>query len=473
MNKKYQLVSFITILLGSFMALLDTTIVNITLPQMTKYFNTTMDDISWIVTAYNLAFAGMLITASRLADQFGRKKLFIFGVLLFTTTSFCIGVSNSLQLIILFRALQGLSAAFVVPVTVPLAMEIFPPEKRGTIMGIWGAFSGLAAAAGPSLGGILTHFFSWRYVFFINIPIGILCAILTSKLINESYDSTATKSIDIGGILTISTSMFTLIFALTKASTNGWTSPFILSLFGISLITLLLFILIELKVKNPMIPLTLFKIIPFTSGAIALFLLGFGTMAGSYLLAFFIVQVKELNQINAGFIITSMALSAMLFSICSAILSYKISTRFLSALGLLLISTSCFLFSFLDQNSTNLQIILMLIMSGAGMGLSMPTLMSATVKNIPRDKIGITSGINNMTRTLGTVVGVSTFLTIFTSKMTMQMSMLKDSALKLVQVNAFSFTFKFAALFILPGVFFAFFSDKGKKSENTDIKAKN
>lgn len=466
MKNKYKLISFIAILLGSFMALLDTTIINIALPQMKEYFNSTMDDISWIVNAYNLAFAAVLISASRLADQFGRKKLFIGGVFVFTATSFCIGISNSLNLIIFFRIIQGLSAAFVVPVTVPLAIEIFPPEKRGAIMGIWGAFSGLAAAAGPSLGGLLTYFLSWKYVFFINIPIGIICIILTSKLINESYDNTASKRIDIGGVLSISISMFTLTFALTSINKLGWKSPVIFSLLCTSLITLLLFIFIESKVKDPMIPLSLFKIIPFTSGAISLFLLGIGTMASSYLLAFFIVQVKELSQIHAGFLITSMALSSMLFSIISAILSYRISTRFISALGLLLLSTSCFLFSLLNQNSSDFQIVLILIMSGAGMGLSMPTLMNATVKNVPRDKIGITSGINNMTRTLGTVVGVASFLALFTSKMTMQMSIVNESTLKLIQVNAFSSTFRFAAVLILPGVVFAFFSDKSNKSES-------
>ncbi|MBX4260453.1 MFS transporter (plasmid) [Clostridium estertheticum] len=433
MNKKYQIISFVAIILGFFMALLDTTIVNITLPKMTVYFNTNMAHISWVVNAYNLAFAAIILTASRLADQFGRKKLFIAGVFLFTMSSLLAGISNSLGVLIFFRALQGLSAAFVVPVAMPLSAEIFPPEKRGTIMALWGAFAGLAAASGPTLGGILTQYFNWRYIFFINVPIGCICILLTMKFIKESYDPTASKNIDFGGILTISTAMFCLTFALIKANEKGWTSLFILSLFAAFAITLILFVIIELKVKDPMLPLSLFKSVQFTNGSISLFLLGLGMMSGSYFLAFFLIQVKGLNQLSAGLIISTMSLSSMFFSILAAILTKKLGSRFLSAFGIFLLCASCYLNSSLTQNSSNTDIILRLIVAGAGTGLSMATLIGSTIANVPVDKIGIASGISNMTRTLGTVLGVALFLTIFTSNMTTQISDAKDSAVQTIK----------------------------------------
>lgn len=433
MNKKHQNISFIAIILGFFMALLDTTVVNITLPKMTEYFNTTMDHISWVVNAYNLASAVILITASRLSDQFGRKKLFIAGVFLFTISSLLCGISNSLQALILFRTLQGLAAAFVVTVAMPLSAEIFPPEKRRTIMALWGAFAGLAAASGPSIGGIVTQFFDWRYIFFINIPIGCICILLTMKFIKESYDITASKSIDFGGIITISIAMFCLTFALMKANEKGWTSSFILSLFAVSAIALILFVIIELKVKEPMLPLTLFKSVPFTNGSIALFLLGLGMMSGTYLLSFFMIQVKGLNQLSAGLIISTMSLTSMLFSILAAILTKKLGSRLISAFGILLLCFSCYLNSSLTQNSSNIDIILRLIVAGSGTGLSMATLIGSIMANVPVDKIGIASGINNMTRTLGTVLGVALFLTIFTSNMTTQMSDAKDFAIQTIQ----------------------------------------
>ncbi|MBX4271517.1 MFS transporter [Clostridium estertheticum] len=433
MNKKYQIISFVAIILGFFMALLDTTIVNITLPKMTEYFNTTMAHISWVVNAYNLAFAAIVLTASRLADQFGRKKLFITGVFLFTISSLLCGISNSLEVLILFRSLQGLSAAFVVTIAMPLSAEIFAPEKRRTIMALWGAFAGLAAASGPSIGGIVTQFFNWRYIFFINVPIGCICIILTMKFIKESYDPTASKNIDFGGIITISTAMFCLTLALIKANEKGWTSSFILSLFAVSAIVLILFVIIELKVKEPLLPLSLFKSVQFTNGSISLFLLGLGMMSGTYLLSFFLIQVKGLNQLSAGLIISTMSLTSMLFSILAAILTKKLGSRLISALGILLLCASCYLNSSLTQNSSNIDIILRLIVAGAGTGLSMATLIGSTIANVPVDKIGIASGISNMTRTLGTVLGVALVLTIFTSNMTTQISDAKDSAVQTIQ----------------------------------------
>ncbi|MBU3217228.1 MFS transporter (plasmid) [Clostridium estertheticum] len=433
MNKKYQIISFVAIILGFFMALLDTTIVNITLPKMTEYFNTTMAHISWVVNAYNLAFAAIVLTASRLADQFGRKKLFITGVFLFTISSLLCGISNSLQVLILFRALQGLSAAFVVTIAMPLSAEIFPPEKRRTIMALWGAFAGLAAASGPSIGGIVTQFFNWRYIFFINVPIGCICIILTMKFIKESYDSTASKNIDFGGIITISTAMFCLTLALIKANEKGWTSSFILSLFAVSAIVLIIFVIIELKVKEPLLPLSLFKSVQFTNGSISLFLLGLGMMSGTYLLSFFLIQVKGLNQLSAGLIISTMSLTSMLFSILAAILTKKLGSRLISASGIFLLCASCYLNSSLTQNSSNIDIILRLIVAGAGTGLSMATLIGSIMANVPVDKIGIASGISNMTRTLGTVLGVALVLTIFTSNMTTQISDAKDSAVQTIQ----------------------------------------
>ena len=433
MNKKYQYISFAAIILGFFMALLDTTVVNITLPKMTEYFNTTMDHISWVVNAYNLATAVILVTASRLSDQFGRKKLFIAGVVLFTISSLLCGISNSLQALILFRTLQGIAAAFVSTIAMPLSAEIFPPEKRRTIMALWGAFSGLAAASGPSIGGIVTEFFNWRYIFFINIPIGCICILLTMKFIKESYDPTASKSIDFGGIITISIAMFCLTFALMKADEKGWTSSFILCFFVVSAIALILFVIIELKVKEPMVPLSLFKSLPFTNGSITLFLLGLGMMSGTYMLSFFLIQVKELNQLSAGLIISTMSLTSMFFSLFAPILTKKLGSRFTSALGIFLLCVSCYLNSSLTQNSSNIDIILRLIVAGSGTGLSMATLIGSLMANVPVDKIGIASGINNMTRTLGTVFGVALFLTIFTTNMTTQMSHAKDSAVQTVQ----------------------------------------
>ncbi|MDF2504431.1 DHA2 family efflux MFS transporter permease subunit [Clostridium sp.] len=438
MNKKSgsnTAIAFIAIVLGFFMALLDTTIVNITLPRMTEYFNTTVQNISWVVNGYNIAFAVLIITASRLADQFGRKKIFIIGIITFTASSLLSGLSQSPEMLIFFRVIQGLSAALVVPVTIPLALNIFPPKKHGMVMGLWGAFAGLAAASGPSLGGIITQFSSWRFVFFINIPIGIISVILTIKYIKESYDSSADKRIDFLGILTLSVGVFSLTLALIEANDKGWTSTFIVSLLIVAVIGFILFIVTELKVKSPMLPLSLFRIAPFTCGAIALFLLGLGMMAGAFFLAFFLTQVKGLSELSAGLIISTMALASIVSSSISGPLTQKLGGKWFSTIGLALLSISSYLYSTLTQYSTNLDIILRLIVAGLGMGLAMSSIMGSMIRNVPKDKIGMTSGVNNMTRTLGTVLGVAVLLTLFNASMTFEMTKAKTDAINIVKAD--------------------------------------
>lgn len=433
MNTKNRPLQLIAIILGFFMALLDTTIVNITLPKMTDYFHTTVQQITWIVNGYNLAFAVLLITASRLADQFGRKKIFMMGVAAFTITSCFSGISSSVEMLVVFRVLQGLSAALVVPVTMPLMVEIFPPNKRGAVIGIWGAFAGLAAASGPALGGILTQRFQWQSIFFINLPIGIICFILTALLIRESYDPTASKRIDWGGILTLSISSFTLTLALIQATDKGWGSTYILTLFGIALVSFAAFLIVESKVKEPMLPLWIMRIGPFAAGSFTLFMLGVGMMSGTFLLSFFLIQIMGMSELQAGLTITAMPLTAMVTSAISGPLSDKLGSRWFATLGMTLLTTAVFLFSSLTPASSHFDIVWRLIIAGAGMGSTMAPTSSATIRNVPRDKIGIASGITNMTRTMGTVLGVALLVTIFNGYVASEVSAAKEKAVLIVQ----------------------------------------
>lgn len=226
MGNRKKILAFIVIVLGFLMALLDTTIVNITLPKMREYFETDLERISWVINGYNLAFAVLLLTAARLADQFGRKKVFIIGVVLFLVSSYLSGISGTVNMLIFFRVIQGLAAAMVVPVTIPLAVELFP-KNRGAVMGVWGAMAGLAAAGGPSLGGFLSTSFNWQWIFFINIPVGIVVVAAAIFLIQESYDASAGRKIDWAGIASLSVGMFTLTLGLIQGNDEGWGSMYI------------------------------------------------------------------------------------------------------------------------------------------------------------------------------------------------------------------------------------------------------
>jgi EmrB/QacA subfamily drug resistance transporter len=434
-GKAYTVVSFIVIILGFFMALLDTTIVNISLPKMAAYFNTNVQQISWVVNSYNIAFIVLMITASRLADQFGRKRLFLLGILAFTITSCLVGLSTSLELVILFRVLQGLSAAIIVPVTVPLIIDIVSIKKLGMVIGVWGAVGGLAAACGPALGGILTQTFNWQAVFFVNLPFGIIALILSAVLLNESYDNTASRYIDFPGMIAISVSLFTVTLGLLQAPEKGWTSSYILVLLAVSIVSLIVFIFIEFRSKEPMLPLWLMKIRSFSAASITLVFGTAGLMAGSFLVAFYLIRVMEMSQINAGMTLIIMPISMMVFSVIAGPVSHKIGCRPFGVLGIGLISLSVFLFGFIGEDASRFDVMWRLIIMGAGLGMTIAPVMGAAIKNAPVEKVGIASGITNLARTLGMVVGVAILATLLGNNSNHELIKIREEAIMTINSN--------------------------------------
>lgn len=427
--------TFIGIILGYFIALLDTTIVNISLPETAEYFHRDVRDISWIINGYNIAFAVLMLTASRIADQFGRKKLFLIGLILFTLTSLLCGIASTLDLLILFRVLQGLSAAIIVPVTIPLAIGLFPKEKHGAVLGIWGAIAGVASASGPALGGILTEYFNWQSVYFVNLPIAIISFIISYILIQESYDKTASKNMDIAGMLTISAAIFCFTLGLIETSDYGWSSFYVLSLFAGSLLSLTLFIVVERRSKDPMLPLSLMRISTFTASSSALLFTSIGTSAGSFLIAFYLTSLRNMSVLEAGMTIIASSLTATVFSIVSGPLSEKIGGRFLASIGLTMITVAVYLFGSLDADSSYFDTVWRLSLLGAGLGISVVPLFGSAVNNIPADKLGIVSGVTNVARTLGMVIGVALLATILSSNMKNELTTARDKAIQKIQAS--------------------------------------
>ncbi|MCD2349077.1 MFS transporter [Clostridium guangxiense] len=216
MNKKTGYIGFIGILIAAFLGVIDSTIVNIALPSITDYFKVSLNDTSWISTIYALALAVFMITASKLADQFGRKKLMVIGLLIFGISSVLCGFSNSLLFLIVMRFIQGIGGAIITPIVLPMGIEIFGKEKMQIVVGASGAVVGLAAASGPPVGGILIKYANWQSVFFVNVPLTVIALILIMVFAEESYDNTVSKNIDWVGMIMITVSLFCLTFALLK-----------------------------------------------------------------------------------------------------------------------------------------------------------------------------------------------------------------------------------------------------------------
>lgn len=427
--------SFTAIILGFFMALLDATIVNVALPEMTRHFGGDVGELSWVINGYNLAFAVFILTAARIADQFGRKKIFLIGVLLFTGASLLAGFAPNVQTLIALRVIQGLAGAIIVPVTVPMATELFPKDMHGIIIGIWGGISGLAAASGPALGGILTEKLSWKWIFFVNVPLGLLCLLLTLFLIKESYDPTSDKRIDVYGTLLVTGAMFGLTYGLIKAEDFGWRSATLWSLLIGGVLLGSAFLLVQWKGKAPMIPLSLLKIRPFSASAATLLIVGAGLMNIAFLTSFYLTRILGMTELRAGLVLSVLALGSMVTSVAAGPMSNKYGARWFAVSGVLILIAASYALGQLGTDSATGGIILRLVFAGMGIGLTMAPLMSSTIRHVPEEKIGISSGVVNMTKALGSVLGVAIIVTVLQSRMEVHIDRSIKEAVQSVQAN--------------------------------------
>ncbi|WP_438435043.1 MFS transporter [Gorillibacterium sp. sgz500922] len=415
------ILAFSAIVLGFFMALLDSTIVNIALPEMTRSFSGSVGQISWVVNGYNLAFAVSILTAARLADQFGRKRVFLIGLGLFTLASLFAGLSTSIETLIICRIVQGLAGAIIVPVTVPLATSAFPKEMHGMVIGLWGAISGLAAASGPVLGGILTDRLSWPWIFYVNVPLGVLSIILTFRFIGESFDPTTDKRIDWAGTACISAAMFCFTYALIKIPDYGWSSGTSLLLFGAAAVGLVCFFLAESFGKHPILPLSLLKIKVFDGAAATMIVAGAAIMSIAFLFSFFLTRVRGMSELHAGLTISAMSLASMLGSVLAGPMAAKYGSRWFAAVGMTCMVASLYTFTSLTAESTLFAIIIRLALAGIGLGLTLSPVISSSIRNVPEEKVGIGSGVINMSRAIGNVLGVAILVTMLHSYLTAEM----------------------------------------------------
>ncbi|WP_100488373.1 DHA2 family efflux MFS transporter permease subunit [Sporolactobacillus pectinivorans] len=426
--------AFCAAVLGFLMAILDTTIVNIILPDMMKATNTTVSFISWIVNGYNMSFAVCLLTAAKLADQFGRKKLFIIGMVIFTGSSLLCGLTSDVDQLILLRVLQGIGASIIVPVSIPITLGLFSKEERQTIIGIWGALAAFAGASGPVLGGLISKYLNWHFVFFMNVPIGALAILLTALLIQESYDVTAGKRIDWLGILLLSVSMSTLTYALIMGNDHGWTSSSIEGSFAAAAVSLLLFLVVEIKSKEPMLALHLFRSSYFSCANVTLLLIASAMNGLIFISSFFLTRLMHDSVLQAGLTLASFALGTMVCSAVSGVVS-KRGTKPVIVIGILIVILSAYLMGFLTSDSNRLEIISVLVLGGAGNGFCLAPIMSAIIAPVPEHEFGMASGISNMGRTLGSVIGIAVLVAVLTAAMQSNLNEAKKEMIRDVEQN--------------------------------------
>ena len=297
-----------------FMAMLDNLVVNIALPTISRDLDARATQLQWVISAYTLVFASLQITAGGLGDRFGRKRWFMIGLVIFTAVSAVAAFSKSMDMLIVMRALQGLGAAFIMPLSLSLISNAFPPEERGRAIGIWSAVSVSSIALGPVVGGAIVEYFSWGWVFLINVPIGIVALLVTQAVVRESRDESGTVATDVPGTILITAGIASLTWGLIEAGERGWTDTWILAAFLAAAIILPVFIWVEMRTERPMIPMSFFRSRTFIGANIDSFMIAFLITGVSFFLTLYQQNIHGFSPIRTGLALVPMVAVMMVFS---------------------------------------------------------------------------------------------------------------------------------------------------------------
>ncbi len=406
--------TLLVVCVGTFMLLLDITIVNVALPKIATELKASFSDIQWVIDAYALTLASVLLTTGALADLLGRRIVFAVGLLLFAFTSLLCALAPSALFLILARAGQGIGGAIMFSTSLALLVQEFHGRERGTALGAWGATIGGAAAVGPLLGGALTQAFGWPSIFLINVPIGIGAAILTITKIAESKDPQG-RSIDWIGTVTFTGALFLLVFAIIRGNSEGWGSTLIVSLLVGSAVLLVAFGVAQVRQQRAMLDVTLFRKPAFGGASIVAFAVSASIFAMFLYLTLYLQTILNLSPLQTGVRFLPITALSFVVAAISGNLSARVPVRYLLSLGLLLVGGGLLLMRGLTGASDWTALLAGFIVTGAGVGLVNPALASTAVGVVPPQRSGMASGINSTFRQVGIATGIAVLGSLFES----------------------------------------------------------
>jgi len=418
MHKKWW--TLLAVCGGTFMLLLDTTIVYVVLPDVQADLEASFADLQWVVDGYALALAALLLTSGTIADRFGRKRLYSIGVILFTVASLLCGLAQSPLALVLARILQGVGASVMFATGLALLAGSFEGKERGTAFGVWGMVTGLASAVGPVAGGLISTGISWRGVFLINVPIGVLVALIVALRVDESKSPFA-RRLDWPGFVLLTAGLATLVYGLIGAGEDGWSDRGAVTYLVGGGGLLLAFLVVEARVEQPMLELKLFRIPTFLGGSIAAFAMNGSLFAMFLFLAIYFQEVLQYSSLETGVRLLAASLSMLVASLVAGRLSARIPARFLIGGGLLLVGVALLLMGGVDENSGWEHFLPGLVLGGIGAGLVNPPLASTAVGVVDFSRSGMASGASGTFRQLGVSTGVavlgSTFAVIISDRL--------------------------------------------------------
>jgi EmrB/QacA subfamily drug resistance transporter len=417
-NHPHLRATLILACLAQFMVILDVSVVNVALPAIRRALNFTESDLQWVVNAYTVTFAGFLLLGGRAADLLGRRRVFVSGLVLFSLASLAGGLSNSQTVLIVARLIQGLGGAVVAPASLSIITSTFTdPRERNKAVGMWGAMGGAGGAAGVLLGGVLTDLLSWRWILFINLPIGLIAAVLAYRMVAEGRNPQAARGFDIGGALSATAGLSLLVLGIVRTDTTGWgnTLTLVLMLAGVALLGL--FVVIEGRLaKAPLMPLRLFSSRSLTTGNLIMMLVGASTFAMWFFFSLYLQQVRGYSPLHAGVIFLPMTIAIVIFSTIASRITLRVGAKRLLVLGMVGLTGGMVLFAQLSLTGSYWSDMLApsLITSIAMPLAFIPSTISAT-SGVPRHEAGLASGVINTSRMFGGALGLAILATLASS----------------------------------------------------------
>jgi EmrB/QacA subfamily drug resistance transporter len=402
---------------ATFMLLLDITIVNVALPDIQRDLHSSFQDLQWVVDAYALTLASFMLTAGSLADRFGRRRIFVGGLAVFTVASLLCGLAQSPTMLNLARALQGVGGAAMFATSLALLAAAFQGRERGTALGVWGATTGASVAVGPLVGGVLVEQVSWQSIFYVNLPIGLAAIAVTLRTVRETRDPDAAR-VDLAGLVTFSTALFALVFALVRGNTDGWGSTKIVGLLVVSAVLLVVFVVVEARQERPMLDLTLFRKRTFVGVSIVAFALSASMFAMFLYLTLYLQNILGYSPLQAGLRFLPITLLSFACAAISGNLTERVPTRLLLGVGLGLVTLGLLLMSGIDKDSDWTHLLPGFLLAGAGIGLTNPAIASTAVGVVDPRRSGMAAGINNTFRQVGIATGIAGLGAIFQSIVT-------------------------------------------------------
>ncbi|HVX32036.1 MAG TPA: MFS transporter [Solirubrobacterales bacterium] len=413
MERKWWTLTLVSV--ATFMLLLDVTIVNVALPDIQRSLHASLSSLQWVVDAYSLMLASFLLTAGSLGDRLGRRRVFTIGFGVFTFASFLCGISNDPTLLNLCRGLQGIGGAGMFATALALIGQEFHGRERATAFGVWGATVGGAVAVGPLIGGVITESLGWEWIFFVNVPIGIVAMFLTERKVRNVFGQEP-EPLDIPGLVTFSAALFLLIFGLIRGNPEGWGStPIVACLIG-AVVLLLAFVAIEVRSRHPMLELALFRNPAFNGVSAVAFTLSASMFALFLYITIYLQGVLDFSPLEAGVRFLPQTILAFVASIMAGPLLNRVAVRVLFGVGMLLVGVGLLLMHGVTPSSSWTTLLVGFLVSGLGVGITNPAIGQSAIAVVPPEKSGMGSGINSTFRQVGIATGVAALGAVFQSR---------------------------------------------------------